>query len=341
MQNRNKGESKSLKPPAKRIPINQAIDLRFPTFEGLVTKISSNLSTTGMFVQSSTPADIGTDFSFRIHIDEWSPIQGEARVIWTRRESESPERPAGMGVEFTHLDAQSRRMIRWLVDKHLQEGGTPFDLGKLPAGASRSGSSLATSRANSLAASSKSKTSSVLLYLIWIIILGAVVLGAYFWWENGFSESPRKPRSSGPNDVVQDKRKLDDSSLDASDKPAPDRSLPESDPAGVSRVVDAWAAAWKDRRPDDLLQLYSEDFTPPDGLSRDQWDEAIRDRFDQPDFILVAVSGLNVSFPEVNSATVTFYRSIRSNSMNETGRLSLDMVARDGDWLIVRENEIE
>ncbi len=341
MQNQNKGRSNSLKPPAKRIPINQEIDLRFPTFEGLATKISSNLSTTGMFVQSSAPVDVGTEFSFRIRIEEWSPIQGEARVIWTRRESESPERPAGMGVEFTHLDAQSRRMIRWLVDKHLQEGGTPFELGRFPAGASRSGPSLATPRANSLSASSKSKTSSVPLFLIWIIVLGAVALGAYFWWENSSSESPRKPRSSAPDDVTQDERAVDEPSLDRSDNTGPEQPFPESDPADVSRVVNTWAAAWKDRRPDDLLQLYAEEFTPSDGLSRDQWEARIRDRFDQPDFILVAVSGLNVSFPDINSANVTFYRSIRSESKNETGRLSLDMVARDGDWLIVRESEIE
>ena len=30
--------------------------------------------------------------------------------------------------QFLDLDAQSRRMIRWLVDKHLQEGGKLFDL---------------------------------------------------------------------------------------------------------------------------------------------------------------------------------------------------------------------
>ncbi len=341
MPNQDQGETKSLAPPAKRIPINQAIDLRFPTFEGLVTKISSNLSTTGMFVQSSSPVDVGTDFSFRIHIEEWSPVQGEARVIWTRKESESPERPAGMGVEFTHLDAQSRRMIRWLVDKHLQEGGTPFDLAKLPAGASRSGTSLATARANSLAGSSKSKTSSAPLILIWTIILGAVALGAYFWWENRASPSPRSPRSSGGDDVAQVERAVEEPAPATSEDSRPERPLPESDPAGVSRAVDAWAAAWKDRRPDDLLKLYAEDFTPPNGVSRDEWEAAIRGRFDQPDFILVAVSGLNVSFPEVNSATVTFYRSIRSDAKNETGRLSLEMVARSGDWLIVRETEID
>jgi uncharacterized protein (TIGR02266 family) len=341
MQNQNQGDSNSLNPPAKRIPINQVIDLRFPTFEGLVTKISSNLSTTGMFVQSTAPVEVGTDFSFRIHIEEWSPIQGEARVIWTRRESESPERPAGMGVEFTHLDAQSRRMIRWLVDKHLQEGGTPFELGRLPAGTSRSGPSLATPRADSLAASSKSKTSSAPLFLIWTVILAAVALGAYFWWESRPSQSPRMPSGSIPEDSARVEPAVKEPSLVTSDNAGPEEPFPESDPADVSRVVNSWAAAWKDRRPNDLLELYAEEFTPSDGLSRDQWEATIRDRLDQPDFILVAVSGLNVSFPDINRANVTFYRSIRSESKNETGRLSLDMVARDGHWLIVRESEIE
>jgi len=332
---------KSLSPAAKRVAINEAIDLRFPTFEGLVTKISSNLSTTGMFIQSSTPVEVGTDFSFRFRIEEWSPIQGEAKVIWVRKESESPERPAGMGVEFTQLDAQSRRMIRWLVDKHRQEGGTPFDLGRLPAGASRSGPSLATSRANSLASRSRSKTSALPLILVWILLLAAVGTGAVLWWQN------RASRSSAPADRTRatesvSSRPAEDSGDSATTETVQTQSpLLESDPADALGLVEAWSAAWEHRRADDLLKLYAEEFTPPDNLSREAWETQIRERLGKPGFILVAVSGLDVSFPQIDRATATFYRSIRSDSENETGRMSLDLIARDGGWLIVGQREVD
>ena len=341
MQKKKADKSRSLKPPAKRVPIHHAIDLRFPTFEGLVTKVSSNLSTTGMFVQSGTPAEVGSEFSFRFHIEEWSPITGEARVVWVRKESESPERPAGMGVEFTHLDAQSRRMIRWLVDKNLQEGGAPFDLAKLPAGASRSRQSLATGRADSLTGSSKSKTSSVPLILIWVVILGAVASGAYYWWESQASRESDGFGSRKSSEQGQAKLVSEDLATDTDETAAPEKPQLDSDPAGASRLVEDWAAAWEDRRPDDLLKLYADEFTPSTGLSRDEWESQLRESLAQPGFILVAVSGLNVSFPDLKTANATFYRSIRSDSANNTGRLSLDLVARDGEWLIVREIAVD
>lgn len=342
MQNRTDSSSKSLKPPAKRVAINEEIDLQFPTFEGLVTKISSNLSTTGMFIQSSTPVEVGTEFSFRFRIEEWSPIQGEARVIWARQESESPERPAGMGVEFTQLDAQSRRMIRWLVDKHRQEGGTPFDLGHLPAGASRTGPSLATQRASSLASSSRSKTSAKPLILIWATIILAVGVAAFFWWQGRVQLSPRgrdrtgvvEPATSPPNQTSS-------VTEDSAEPPSSTASISASDPAGALQLVEEWAAAWENRRADDLLALYAEEFEPPNELGREQWESAIRAKLDDPGFILVAVSGLDVAFPEIDRAVATFYRSIRSEADNETGRIQLDLVARDGAWLIVGEQSLD
>lgn len=294
-----------------------------------------------MFVQSGTPVEVGSEFTFRFHIEEWSPIQGEARVVWVRRASESLERPAGMGVEFTHLDAQSRRMIRWLVDKHLQEGEAPFDLGKLPVGASRSGPSRASFRANSLAADSKSKPPPAPLILIWIAILAAVAFGAYYWWESRVSKASVETGNSGSSQPTRTELVSEDFTPDMDGTAAEDGPRLESDPARVSLLVDAWAAAWKDRRPDDLLRLYADEFTPPRALSRNDWEDQLRERLAQPEFILVAISGLKVSFPDENIANATFYRSIRTESGNDTGRIALDLVARDGGWLVVRERAID
>ena len=133
-------------PEARRVPIQRDVDLRFPNFEGLVTGVSANLSTTGMFIRSHDPPAAGAEFTFALRIEEWSPIQGRAKVVWARPVSEGPERPAGMGVRFLDVDAQSRRMIRWLVDKHVEGGGKPFDLQTVPAGASKYGGKASGSR---------------------------------------------------------------------------------------------------------------------------------------------------------------------------------------------------
>ena len=36
-----------------------------------------------------------------------------------------------MGVRFLEVDAQSRRLVRWIVEKHIREGGKPFELDEL------------------------------------------------------------------------------------------------------------------------------------------------------------------------------------------------------------------
>jgi hypothetical protein len=226
-------------------------------------------------------------------------------------------------------------MIRWLVDKHRQEGGTPFDLGRLPAGASRSGPSLATSRAASLASSSRSKTSSLPLMLVWIVILVAIGAVAAFWWQNRASESSARSHRARETSASSTRPLEGSEDSVATESAQLESPLMESDPA------DAWSAAWENRRVDDLLALYAEEFTPPDGLSREAWETQVRERLNEPGFILVAVSGLDVSFPQIDRATATFYRSIRSDSNNETGRLALDLIARDGGWLIVGQRNVE
>ena len=85
---------------ALRAPIEQEMDLKFSNFELLVTAVSANISTAGMFILSPEPAPVGTTLSFRFRIEDWSPIQGTARVVWNRGRDEASDRPAGMGVAF-------------------------------------------------------------------------------------------------------------------------------------------------------------------------------------------------------------------------------------------------
>ena len=102
---------------SRRIPVRKEIAVRFPHFHEFVKAVSANLSTTGMFIETDDCQPIGSVFTFRFLIEEWELIQGSARVVWTREQSEGQERPAGMGAQFVNLDAQSRRMVhlvrRW------------------------------------------------------------------------------------------------------------------------------------------------------------------------------------------------------------------------------------
>ncbi len=117
---------------SRRITLEREIAIRVPRFDTFVTEYSSNISTTGMFIVSDKPQAPGTTFTFEFSVaDDWKLIRGKAQVVWTRYRDEGGERPAGMGVRFVELDAQSRRLIRWIVEKHIREGGKPFELDEL------------------------------------------------------------------------------------------------------------------------------------------------------------------------------------------------------------------
>lgn len=117
---------------SRRITLEREISIRVPRFDTFVTEYSTNISTTGMFIISEEPHAPGTTFTFEFSVaDDWKLIRGKAQVVWTRYHTEEKERPAGMGVRFVELDPQSRRLIRWIVEKHIREGGKPFELDEL------------------------------------------------------------------------------------------------------------------------------------------------------------------------------------------------------------------
>jgi uncharacterized protein (TIGR02266 family) len=117
---------------SRRIALEREISIRVPRFDSFVTEYSANISTTGMFIVSENPQPPGTSFSFEFSVaDDWKLIRGRGQVVWTRYRDEGGERRAGMGVRFIELDAQSRRLIRWIVEKHIREGGKPFELDEL------------------------------------------------------------------------------------------------------------------------------------------------------------------------------------------------------------------
>jgi uncharacterized protein (TIGR02266 family) len=117
---------------SRRIDLEREISIRVPAFDSFITEYSANVSTTGMFIRSEKPLPADTQLGFEFKVaDDWKLIRGMATVVWSRYRDEGPDRPAGMGVLFTEIDPQSRRLIQWIIEKHVREGGVPFDLGEL------------------------------------------------------------------------------------------------------------------------------------------------------------------------------------------------------------------
>src|SRR5207237_4052716 len=88
-----------------------------------------NISPTGMYIVSSNPEPPGRvlDLEFRLG-DGFEIIQGKGEVVWSRSMADGPNRPPGMGIRFVELSEGSKDLIYRIVDRYVQEGGTPFDL---------------------------------------------------------------------------------------------------------------------------------------------------------------------------------------------------------------------
>jgi len=336
-----------LEPIAKRVDIERKIDLQFSNFEGMVTGVSSNLSTSGMFIQSNKPEDAGTEFAFALRIEEWSPIQGTARVIWIRPHSESPERPAGMGVQFVNLDAQSRRMIRWLVDKHLQEGGELFDLDTVPAGASKYGGRTAKRKHKSGRRTRRPRSSLALgnkwlLFLLSLAILAAIAVGTYLQW---FADRPGLGRLKPPDSLAP----AGSDSISGAQTTDQDTEQAQAEIDRVSGVtidevagfIRSWADAWEARDAAGVLSHYSADFDAAASGGRQQWESDMRQLIDRSEHIRVAISALDVTFPTAIKARAAFFRSFRSNAKDESVRMLMELEPTDSGWKIRREQTLD
>jgi uncharacterized protein (TIGR02266 family) len=347
------GSTTGLEPIAKRVPIERKIDLRFPNFEGLITHMSANLSTSGMFIQTDTPRNPGTEFDFSIRIEEWSPIQGVARVIWTRSQTESPERPAGMGVQFVELEGQSRRMIRWLVDKHLQAGGRPFDVDRVPAGASGYGHTRVPDRdvgsvrpgqrtagKSPAHGSGGDRSRRGLVALLVLVGLAVAAVGVYRYWlddpheaaqpvDTTFPESERDPGAGNATESADPPVRAEESTTS--------RASAET----VTAFLRSWSTSWEQRDADAVKALYSERFAGTTDGSRTAWEAGVDQRIRDSAYINIAISGLEVDFPTPEEATATFFRSWRSDLVDETRRMILVLEPTDTSWKILDEKFLD
>jgi len=348
---------------SQRIPVRTEIDVRFPHFQGFVTGISSDLSTTGMFVESDRRQAVGSVFAFKFHIEDWELIQGTARVVWTRDRSEGKDRPAGMGVQFIDLDAQSRRMVRWLVEKHIDEGGQPFDLaGDLPETASRLWSWSRPTQwvgrrrsTDPLLAGDFDETPSMdtgkpertpasgLRPIHGIALLTLVLLWGYMIGRGFVRDQASAVMASGrmyriAAESVEALKSVFGHAPELAPLESPPTPAPRPEPGAIfTDLVENWSLAWGQQRMDDYLSYYAEDFEPGGGMTRADWEAFRHDRVLGPEYIFMAISGLNWSAQDNERAQTTFIQTYRSDRYSDTVLKTLDLVWKDDRWKIHRE----
>lgn len=110
-----------------RVPLRTEVRISYPDPERLVAEFCANVSIGGMFVEMPAPPPVGTTVTFVLDFPaQKGLIQGTGEVVW-RREGDGAG-SAGFGVRFVELDPLHRQLIYRVVDRHIQNGGQPFDL---------------------------------------------------------------------------------------------------------------------------------------------------------------------------------------------------------------------
>jgi uncharacterized protein (TIGR02266 family) len=96
-----------------RIPL--AVEVRFRTASSFLFAYSLNLSKGGLFLETETPAPVGTAITIKLAIPEAGSHEVHGHVSWIRDADDPTEGPRGMGVSFDAIDEKLGALIDELV----------------------------------------------------------------------------------------------------------------------------------------------------------------------------------------------------------------------------------
>ncbi len=346
----------TLKPiESQRIALDRRIVLRFADFDGFVTEYATNISMTGMFVRTKEPQTPGTPLSFELRLEDGAPlVRGSGWVVWARDTRESADRPAGMGIEFTELDRQSRRLVRWLILNQLPEGQSEFDVHAGTANAPL------TVEVPTRAAIRRRRRAGVLTAMALFGLLAGLIL----WRGLGAPQADRQPPAGGSIAAAP----IGVESIDGAGS-APSASAPLAPVAAISAesaaslgektvavgngaendsgtaleaeaeaLVREWARAWSAQNVEAYLAFYASDFVPEAGMTLSGWRLQRRRRLTTPASIRVGVARLEVTLLSGKEARVSLLQTYRSDGYADTVDKVLELTREDGVWKILREH---
>jgi DNA-directed RNA polymerase subunit RPC12/RpoP len=106
----------------------------------------------------------------------------------------------------------------------------------------------------------------------------------------------------------------------------------------INYRVEQWRKAWQQGDSDGYLDVYSSEFKPDSGLSRNDWREQRYQRVVPESSIKLKLSGFKVAFSEqYQRATVEFNQRYQSKSSVNLSRKELVLIKLSDQWSIVSE----
>lgn len=321
-----------------RIPIDSSIELRFDHLSGFEQHYAANISMGGMFIRTGDLHPPGTQFDFRFELEDGQPlIQGTAEVLWRRAEDRGKTRPSGIGARFLSLDLESKYVIYRMVDRHIQLGGTPFDLEAFE----KSGQQTRGKKPRPFAVALGTGLAALLLLAaggLMHVLLSRAPVQATDPLEEA-NRSIDSPTSSA--DEISTPASPE-TLPNAETKPARDVNSAGPDDAteALELAVTDWAQAWARKDVEAYLASYSPEFRPLPGMSHAAWEAERRSRLTRPGPIEVEISNLEIEKVAGDRAWARFDQTYASATYRDRVRKTLELVRQMGGWKIVREEVV-
>jgi uncharacterized protein (TIGR02266 family) len=101
----------------KRASASLKVKYKSTTISQFIQQFGLDISHAGMFIKTKAPLESGALIRLELQLSDGTPvIVGSGRVRWRRPTGSESQAPAGMGIEFTRLDPESRRFVDSIVD---------------------------------------------------------------------------------------------------------------------------------------------------------------------------------------------------------------------------------
>ena len=336
-----------------RIPLEQAIGLRFKHHGEFIDEQTVNLSNGGIFIRTQRPHPVGSVFEFELRPGRDLPLlAGKAQVAWVRRRSDYLDEPVGMGVRFVELDDESRRQLAELVASYEAGAGETTDRAEPtpdepasadaqappdPAAAPPPGvdpvvesepttttANAPPSRSAGAAFADEPARRSRLPWILLPIVL-SLALAAGLWLR---PRAATPPAAAAPTDAAPHPAAATTHGVGGTEETAE---------TGALRAIDEWARAWSEQRVDDYLAAYSSRYEPPGGLDPQEWERQRRTRVRAPDWIDVTLAFVELEASGGDRSRVRFVQIYASDSYRDVVRKVVDLERDNGAWKILRE----
>jgi len=77
-----------------------------------------------MFIQTDNPVPVGSIVRFQVELGfPAGTVRGTAEVVWMRAQTQGPQQPAGIGLQFRFVEEDGEPLLRTAVQQALEELG--------------------------------------------------------------------------------------------------------------------------------------------------------------------------------------------------------------------------